>query len=355
MLPRRTKIIATIGPATENGKTIEELIRAGVNLLRFNFKYNTVDWHEKTIEKSEKISKVLGKHISIIADIPKIEMVKKVKVADFVALSYLKDENDVEKLRKIWKKKIIAKIENREALKNIEKIIMAADGIMVARGDLGEAVPIEELAWWQKKIIDRCRVFNKPVIVATEMLLSMVKRKTPTRAEASDVANAVYDGTDALMLSEETSIGKNPVAAVKVMAKIAGFAEVSDNLRQVQRKPFSQTELLVETTIKMARGMEAIIVFTRSGETARIVSSYRPLVPIIAVTNDRSVWESLNLSYGVIPFFKELGEGKFDVENPVFAELVKNKYLKSGSKIMVIHGNNWIITGMSSNVSIMTV
>lgn len=227
---KRIKIIATIGPASENSSTLSQLIQAGADIFRFNLKHNTISWHGKIIDRARKVAKQQGKTIQILIDLPNSSFQKGIdltvkKKANYIALSYITQAEEVTKFRQIIIKaklsaSIIAKIETKEALNCFPAILNEADAVMVARGDLGETIPIEKVPFVQKELILACKKAGKMVIVATEMFLSMVSAKEPTRAEVSDVANAVLDESDVVMLSEETAIGQYPVEAVKIMQKI---------------------------------------------------------------------------------------------------------------------------------------
>ena len=243
---RKTNIIATIGPSSESSSILNQLIKAGVNIFRFNLKHSTPNKHEQRINKSRKLAQKQNKHLQIMIDLPSSSLadvnlgIK--KKAEYLALSYIKKANEVKKLKQMLKKAkpppiIIAKIETKMALNNFNSIQQEAGIIMVARGDLGKSVPIEKVPFVQKEIILSCKKNNKKVIVATEMLLSMVSNEQPTRAEVSDVANAVLEGCDAVMLSEETAIGNNPVKAVKIMKKIIQEAESWTRLGHVDILP----------------------------------------------------------------------------------------------------------------------
>ncbi|WP_027717850.1 pyruvate kinase [Desulfovirgula thermocuniculi] len=233
---------------------------------------------------------------------------------DFIAASFVRRAADVLAIRQILEEKgaadidIIAKIETHEGVENLDEIIRVADGIMVARGDLGVVMPVEEVPLIQKKIIERCNLAGKPVITATQMLESMIHNPRPTRAEASDVANAILDGTDAIMLSGETAMGRYPVEAVKTMARIASRVEEAlpydDILRQRgQALARTVTEAISHATCTTARDLKAaaIITSTETGYTARMVSKYRPRAPIIAATPKAKVLRKLALVWGVQP------------------------------------------------------
>lgn len=345
----KTKVVATLGPATENLEQINGLYEAGVNVFRLNLKHNQIDWHRKTINLVRRVAP----ETAVMVDVPRLAMINELTNYDFLALSYVETKSDVLKAKKKTEAGVIAKIENKKALVNIESIVEVADGVMIARGDLGESLPLEQLAWWQKKIITVCRMMAKPVIVATEMLLSMVDNKMPTRAEATDVANAVFDGTDALMLSEETAIGHNPELAVKQMVKIASFCEKKNLSEKIDRIEMDDSELLIEAavaTILTTGKFDGIAVFTASGRSARVLSSYRLDLPIVAVSNKREVLKKLDLCFGVETSFNQFDNDRFDIRAPIFSRLFAR-----GSKIMVVHGNNWIKQGETSNISIMTV
>ena len=232
---------------------------------------------------------------------------------DFLALSFVRRAADVLSVRQLLEEvgsrmDVIAKIESREGVNNLEEIIAVADGIMVARGDLGVGIPAEEVPLVQKAIIKKCNQAGKPVITATQMLESMIQNPRPTRAEASDVANAILDGTDAVMLSGETAVGKYPVEAVATMAKIAVRAEESlpfeEILERKGRTPaLTVTDAISHATCSVARdlGAAAIITSTQTGYTAKMVSKYRPRVPVVAVTPDAGVLRKLALAWGVQP------------------------------------------------------
>ena len=232
---------------------------------------------------------------------------------DYLALSFVTEAEDVASVRKLVEEDsagvpIVAKIERGEAVKNLDAIIASADGIMVARGDLGVEIPLEKVPVVQKEIIGKCNQAGKPVITATEMLLSMVKSARPTRAEASDVTNAIFDGTDATMLSEETSIGKNPLKAVLIMDKIAREAEkkLPYEIALSEKKIWFEQrteELISYNACVTAHSLDAraIVAFTESGSTAGRVSKYRPRMAIVAITPEEVTCRRLILHWGVEP------------------------------------------------------
>ncbi len=415
---RRTKIVCTLGPSSNTLEGVENLFRAGMNVVRINFSHGTHEGHKKTIEYVRQVSKKYKYSIPVLMDLqgPKIrvgqmkdgaqllkegslvkittedvegssevipidyknlttdakegnqilvddgllelKVIKKnetyltAKVVvggliksrkgvnlpdidismssltkkdiedlefglsvgvDFVAMSFVRSARDVQDvISRIRAKKsnagIIAKIEKPEAVNVIDEIIEEADGIMVARGDLGIEIPSEQVPIIQKKIIDRCRVMGKPVITATQMLDSMIHNPRATRAESSDVANAVIDGTDAVMLSGETAAGKYPVEAVKTMVKI--IRSVEENSPGIYyslkyRKPDWKEKQVIESlayscvTIADNVDAKAISTITHSGNTARRIAKFRPKVPIIAFTESNIVRHQLNLVWGV--------------------------------------------------------
>jgi len=468
-MEKKTKIVATVGPASEDPKIIENMILQGVDVFRLNIKHNNLEWHEKIIKRIKKIVKALSKNTAIMMDLqgPEIrletkdgedleievgetfllaqnfvegrksvrikqvkffdrvkrgdeifvddgkiqlrvlvkrtgmietiveraglvrnnsgvnipgrswglpmltardkqglKMVKRLEV-DMVALSFVRRKEDIEKLRRIIDKnssraKIVAKIENELALKNLDKIIEVTDAVMIARGDLGVEVPLEQLVFWQKKIIRKCRMMGKSVLVATQMLASMVENSHPTRAEVSDVSNAVFDGTDGLMLSEETALGRFPVRAVREMRLIAKFCEENSDCPPIERRTKGPGETLAEAVAGIIQDdnefkIAAVVVFTHSGETARMISSYRLKIPVVAVTDDGVTLKELQLCFGVIPHQAKFGRDKFDIENPIFDRLAKAGYFNQDDKVIVIHGTNWLHQGSTSSISIKTI
>jgi pyruvate kinase len=232
---------------------------------------------------------------------------------DFIAASFIRRATDVLEIRRLLEQagadiEIIAKIEHRDGVKNIDGIIRVSDGVMVARGDLGVEMSPEDVPLVQKMIIEKCNQAGKPVITATQMLESMIVSPRPTRAETSDVANAIFDGTDAIMLSGETAVGRFPVAAVQTMARVALRTEEAlkydEILARKTMAPFSTvTDAIGHATCHTARdlGAAAILTATTSGHTARVIAKYRPRCPVIAVTPSDSVIRKLSLSWGVYP------------------------------------------------------
>ncbi len=463
-----TKIVATLGPASDSEETIVKLIESGVNVFRFNTKHGTSEWHEERILRVQKIANEKKASVGILldlqgpeirletfdklpypmvkdqiikitpsftqgtesiciphelvfqalspndqiliddgavelvvksvspdlieaialedgeighrkgvnlpgvqidlpslihADLLKLDMASSNKV-DFVALSFSRTKKDIEVLREEMKKRkfqamIVAKIESMQALKHLDELIETADAIMVARGDLGVEVPIEQLAYWQKIIISKCRAANKPVITATQMLQSMTGSPRPTRAEATDVANAVLDGTDAVMLSGETASGKYPIKAVQAMARIAAFNEKAAPLAIFKIEPKNQTDIIVNATKELLSQkfveVKLILVFTSSGMTARSISRLRPHVPIISITAEQKVVEELTLSYGVEAIKSNLREGEFTLPNKTTNELISSGRLNKGDTIIVVHGQNFYKEGSTNAVAMLKI
>ncbi len=463
-----TKIVATLGPASDSPETIERLIEAGVNIFRFNTKHGTTQWHEERIDRVQRVADALKVNIGILVDLqgpeirletmdklpypiekgqiinitpsftsevesiciphkliftalkkgdtmliddgaieltvesveanlirakalddgeighrkgvnlPGVEIdlpslihedLKKLDMAatkkvDFVALSFSRTRKDIEILRREMNERgvkamIVAKIESLQALNHLDELIEATDAVMVARGDLGVEVPIEQLAYWQKTIISTCRAANKPVITATQMLQSMTGSPRPTRAEATDVANAVLDGTDAIMLSGETANGKYPVKAVLAMAKIAAFNEQIFQKIDFEIDPNNETDIIVNAAKELLnqrlKKIKTILVFTRSGLTARSIARLRPKVPIVAVTSEQKTVEELSLSYGVKAIKAKIAEGQFSLPNDVINGLIKSNEVQKGDTVVVIHGQNYYKEGSTNALALLTI
>jgi pyruvate kinase len=414
---RKTKIVCTIGPVSDNEETLRKLIISGMNAARLNFSHGTYEEHGKRIELIKRLRKELNKPVAIVLDTKgpeirtgvfksdKVELIEGQKYTittrkvdgdericsvnyeklyqdlkpgdriliadglieltvesienqdlscivvnggplsnhknvnipnvainlpaitekdisdirfgiendiDIIAASFIRKAYDVMAIRKVLEDNggenilIVSKIENQEGIDNIDEIIKFSDGIMVARGDLGVQIPVEEVPVVQKMIIEKCNLAGKPVITATQMLDSMIRNPRPTRAEASDVANAILDGTDAIMLSGETANGKYPIESVTTMAKIAAKAEMTLNFEAMLNKRRMQHISTVPDAISIATvttsmqlNTNAIITATQSGHTASIVSKYRPKCEIIAVTPNEKVARKLSITWGV--------------------------------------------------------
>lgn len=440
----KTKIVATVGPASAATEVMTQLVRAGVNVARINMSHGTHDTHSRSIRSVREAAQAAGRPVAIMADLqgPKIrigdleepvllrdghtvtvapegrhwtgelptayaalaqevspgtqmllddgliELVctwtdgerAEFEVArggllhsrkginlpgvevdtpsitekdrrdlefaveeevDYVGLSFVRKMRDVEELQALLKGRawLVAKIEKAQAMDELDGILAKCDAVMVARGDLGVELPFAAVPLAQKRIIQAANGWGRPVITATQMLESMTEYPKPTRAETSDVANAILDGTDAVMLSGETAVGKYPVRTVEVMVRVAREVEESGALAEgphylhhagpVQRRGASRTEHAVAgSTVRSARDLQApaIIVLTRSGFSARLVSSYRPPVPIVTVCTDAKVHRRLGGVWGVRPV---LAQGK-EISYESLTELGKQVVLDAG-------------------------
>ena len=455
---RKTKIVCTIGPASESEEMLEKLIKAGMNVARLNFSHGDHAEHKARIDTIRKVSKRLGKTVAILLDTkgPEIrthnvkdglielekgsevtvsmtevegtpekfsvtyenlindveegsyillddglielqvksidkangevlcdvlntgELKNKkgvnlpgVKVSlpgitdkdaddinfgisegvDFIAASFVRRPSDVLDIRKLLEAKqnknisIIPKIENQEGIDNIKEILEVSDGLMVARGDMGVEIPPESVPMVQKDLIRQCNKLGKPVITATQMLDSMQRNPRATRAEASDVANAIYDGTDAVMLSGETAAGQYPEEAVKTMRNIAVSAEAA----QDYKKLLSDRTKLVETSLVNAIGVsvahtalnlnvKAIVAATESGSTARTISKYRPQSDIIAVTPNVETARQCALVWGIFPVVKEGRKTTDALLNNAVATAVETERVQNGDLIIITAG-----------------
>lgn len=451
---KKTKIVATIGPATESKEKLEELLKDGMNVMRINFSHGDFTEHARKVVNLRSAMKTTGIRAAILQDLggPKIRIgdfkadsielipgkmftlttdhvegdekkvsiqyknlpreVKKghiiylhdgkkklevIKIAgndvickvivggiikgrrgvnlpdselsiksltkkdihdlefglkydvDFVALSFVRKPEDIDELRAILKKrksdaKIIAKIETPQAIRNLDEIISRADGVMVARGDLAIEVPAEQVPLIQKMIIEKCNNLGKPVITATQMLESMIKSPVPTRAEVSDVANAILDGTDAIMLSEETTLGDYPVEAVRMMSKIAREIEMNYPERMIMRSgdhgASDITDSITGSVVKAAYdvGAKVIVALTGSGFTARMISRYKPDPVILALSSNEKTCNQLQLSFGCFPVhikkYKTVNEAVAIVRQRCLAEKIAMK----GDRIVIACG-----------------
>jgi len=455
MVYKRTKIVATIGPASEKKETLKSMIRAGMNVVRLNFSHGEHDWHAKIIKTVRNLSEEMKQPIGIMADLqgPRIrvgnyeEFSAKVgdiifvsdkksgrtnellidsdgvctflkageriliedglieikviekrgklvrgevisggeikprkginfpdtdlrlaavtkkdekdlrfvlgKDVDFVALSFVSNAQEIKALKSKIKKilgrskdlpLIIAKIERKEAIKNINEIIKAVDGIMVARGDLGIEMDESKVVLYQKEIIAKCLRETKPVIVATQMLDSMINNPIPTRAEVSDVSNAVIDHADAVMLSGESANGKYPVKTVETMSKIIRDTEESpfDDLEHgfLRDSSSSVSAAVANSTHELAKnsGAEAIVVASLSGFTARMIARHRPQQNIFVMTNSKKTYFNLALLWGTESFILSDCDTLDELINKSLETLKKKKLLKEKDKIIIVTG-----------------
>ena len=283
---------------------------------------------------------------------------------DFIAASFTRCADDIMQIRHILQENnchtinILAKIENMEGVENIDEILRVVDGVMVARGDLGVEVPLEDVPSLQKKLIQRGIAAGKPVITATQMLDSMIKNPRPTRAEATDVANAIYDGTSAIMLSGESAVGAYPVEAVETMVRIALRAEADmDYIRRFSRDTSASTDVtnaISHATVTSAHDLNAsaIITVTKSGSTARILSRYRPACVIVGCTTEKHVWRQLALSWGTVPLMIAEESNTDDLFEHAVDAAVQNGLVHDGELVVLTAG---VPLGISGTTNLMKV
>lgn len=283
---------------------------------------------------------------------------------DFIAASFTRCADDIMQIRHILQENnchtinIIAKIENMEGVENIDEILRVVDGVMVARGDLGVEVPLEDVPSLQKKLIQRGIAAGKPVITATQMLDSMIKNPRPTRAEATDVANAIYDGTSAIMLSGESAVGAYPVEAVETMVRIALRAEADmDYIRRFSRDTSASTDVtnaISHATVTSAHDLNAsaIITVTKSGSTARILNRYRPACVIVGCTTEKHVWRQLALSWGTVPLMIAEESNTDDLFEHAVDAAVQNGLVHDGELVVLTAG---VPLGISGTTNLMKV
>ena len=451
-MTRRTKIVCTIGPASDSEEMITKLVTSGMDVARLNFSHGTGDYHRTIISRLKKIRKDLRRPVAILMDLqgPKIRIGnirggsvelrpgqeyvlttsstpgdgRRVSVSlkslpnevsighpilladgnielrvervsppevfcrvvvggvlsshkginlpaseievdsmttkdrkdldlgmeagiDAVALSFVRTAADVEAVKAVMKRTrahapVIAKIEKQAAVNNIDKILRVADGVMVARGDLGVEIDLERVPLVQKSVIQKCNALGKPVITATQMLVRMVENPRPTRAEAADVANAVLDGTDAVMLSEETAVGNYPIEAVQMMDRIVRAAETA-----LDRRKFEHSDEMGNTRDSITRssyftakeiGARAIITPTWSGTTANLVARFRPKQPIIATTPNETTMDFLSFSWGVIPLFIPPSESIDDMIRHSIVAARNAGHVEAGDLVVITGG-----------------
>ena len=469
---RKTKIICTIGPASESEERLKELMLAGMNVARFNFSHGTHEEHKKKFDRVIKVSNELGLPVAtlldtkgpeirlkdieggkteivsgqkfiltteevlgnnekvtityknlandisvgttILIDDGLIEMVvdaieetdiictvinggpisnhKGVNVPgaelsmpyisdvdrsdimfgcdmgfDFIAASFVRCREDILEIRKILDQhgshmKIIAKIESMQGIRNLEDILTVSDGIMVARGDLGVEIPMEEIPVVQKQMIKMAEAQGKHVITATQMLESMIKNPRPTRAETTDIANAIYDGTTAIMLSGETAAGAYPVEAVRTMAKIAERSEqdIDYNSRMKKREHidnFDVTTAISHATCTTAMDLKAaaIITVTISGFTAGMISRYKPNCPIIACSVSPRICRQLSLSWGVTPIWIARESTTDDLFDVAVRAAEEAGYIQKGDKVVLTAGVPLGVSGKTNMLRVIEV
>ena len=470
---RKTKIVCTLGPATDDEAVLRALIEEGMNVARLNFSHGTHEEHKKRMDMVKKLRAELDKPVALLLDTkgPEIrtgdfeggkvevkagdfftfttrelvgdstictitykELGKDVKEGsrilvddgliemrvkavndddilcevmndgvisnhkginvpdvhlsmpymsdkdrddilfgieqdvDFIAASFVRNAQDVLEVRDLLNKNggqdidIISKIENNEGVNHIGDIIYVSEGIMVARGDMGVEMPTEEVPVVQKMIIRKVYNAGKRVITATQMLDSMMKNPRPTRAETTDVANAIYDGTSAIMLSDETAAGKYPVEALKMMVKIAERTENDINYAQrfhnYGRKTNPDvTDAVCHSACMMAMdlGAKAIVMVTKSGMSARNVSKYRPTCPIIAGTTSEKAYRKLNMSWGVVPYLLEEKDEIFALFDHALEVAKEKGHLKSGDAVVIGAGVPLGVTGTTNMLKVQVV
>lgn len=459
---KKTKIVATIGPASESENVLTGLVKAGMNVCRLNFSHGTHEEHAVRVKNIRTVATKLNTSIAVLQDLsgPKIRigdfyqervmlkkgsiftlttkacigdethasvnykaLPKEIKKGDsillddgkkrlevisvsgeeikcrvvvggetkgrrgvnlpgvslkiscltskdkkdlmfgiehnveYMALSFVRRASDVRELRAILLKnkstaRIIAKIETEEAIENIDAIIAEADGIMVARGDLAVEVPAEQVPLLQKMMVEKCNIAGKPVIVATQMMESMIKCPVPTRAEVSDVANSILDGADAVMLSEESALGEYPTETVSMMSRVAlsvegkyphhealyGDMMVSGVTTSDGFKDVADATTFAAVSTASTIGAVAIVALTESGFTPRMISRYRPEQPIIAMSTRKYVVEQLALSFGCFPVLVEKLTTIEEVINEVRSFVLSHKFAKKGDKVVISAG-----------------
>lgn len=468
---KKTKIIATIGPASRAPKILERLIEAGMNVCRLNFSHGSHEEHADLIASIRQVAKKLGEPVAILQDLsgPKIRTGKmgagevtlvegqpftltnrdvpgdenevgltypdlplnvragdillladgamelvvdsasatdvKCTVTvggalssnkginlpnrsinapilsekdsadlqfglsqgvDFVALSFVRTAHDVRTVKKIIQTAgkdtpLIAKIEKFEAIDNIDEIIAMADGVMVARGDLGVEIPLEQVPRVQKMLIRKANEVAKPVITATQMLRSMVENPRPTRAEVTDVANAIFDGTDAIMLSEETAMGQHPVQAVQVMAKVAEDIESNFDYEAwtklyENKAKLSFKQAVAHAAVKMSEDIEssAILTCTRSGSTTRRVSRYRPRQAVLVMTPVEQTARRMALTFGAVPIVIPEVETAEELERSSIVHALQGGYVKPGQSVVLTAGIPFGVEGTTNMIKVAT-
>ncbi|ODN30382.1 pyruvate kinase [Fervidobacterium thailandense] len=470
--PRRTKIVATLGPATESEEGILGLLKCGVNVFRLNSSHETIEVHRERIRRLKSIRQ-RGYNFAILLDLagPKIrtgkfetdyvtlengaeveivcgeefvgsakrfwinydklyeeikpserilindgaielevkDVLKSQKTIlcvvrrggtithkrgvnlpgvdvsipsvtdrdkefirmgneegiDYFALSFVRKAKDVKDAKALTDIPIVAKIETAQALDNLEEIILASDAVMVARGDLGVEIPIAQVPIAQKRIIEIANLYKKPVITATQMLESMVQNPTPTRAEITDISNAILDGTDAIMLSAETSVGKYPCEAVKVMDEVArnteAYMEEYESYKIEWLREYSSSldtpSAISYAAVTLARNVEAklIITATSTGATAIHVSKFKPSVPVLAATHNDATYRRLSLVWGVIPVKIEASLTTDEMIERVIQIAKETGMAKSGDTVVLVAGIPWGKPGTTNTVQIQVI
>jgi pyruvate kinase len=377
-MKRHVKIVCTLGPASSSPQVVESMLKGGMDIARFNLAYGTLQEHSQLIAEVRSLSQKLKLPVGILLDLPGLKRshgdIKTVfgqhldfaftENADFVALSFISSVRQVQEVKQLLRKMkadipVIVKIEEARALEESGAILEAGEGIMVARGDLALDISIEKVPTAQKQLITEANRRGKPVITATQMLESMVRSATPTRAEAADVANAVLDGSDALMLSEETAIGSYPVEATQTMVKIALEAEAMFPYEKILRSQWQDVlpevnDAAARAACQMAHQVQAraIVAFTTGGTTALRVSKYRPYHPILAVTPSASVVSRLSLAWGVLPLKKPEPATLEEVFELASQAALEANLAKRGDLIVIVAGIPLGVPGSTNLVKI---
>jgi len=375
---RHIKIVCTLGPASNSPEMIERMLIKGMNIARLNLAYGSQEEHENVVANVRSISERLKIPAAVLLDLPgtkrsnddiKTAFRKHFQFAlsvetDFIALSYISSTRELKQVRELADElnvriPLIIKIERAQALEESNAMLEMCEGMMVARGDLALDISIEKVPIAQKKLIKEANRLGKPVITATQMLESMVRSPSPTRAEATDVANAVFDGTDAVMLSEETAIGSYPVEATEMMVRIIMAVEPELPYDEILREEWR--EILPEINDATARAAcymadqvnaIAIVAFTTGGTTALRVSKYRPKQPIMAVTPFEAIVRSMLISWGVHPVQKSIPNGLEEVFEIAREVVLENGIAKSGDNIVVTAGLPLTVAGSTNLVKV---
>jgi pyruvate kinase len=315
--------------------------------------------------KNNKSMNLIGKDV----DLPSLTEEDKVRLTvaqnqkvDFIALSFVREKKDLDFLKEEMKSKnieakIVSKIESQKGINNIDEIIDNSYAIMVARGDLGIETPIEGVTYIQKILVKKCRMKSKPVIVATQMLESMINSKFPTRAEAADVSNAVFDYTDAVMLSGETAYGANPAEVVEVMARICSFNETVRSEAPLIHVTRDNTSYIAEAGFNISKdhNINKIIALTETGYTVRVLSALRPRADIIAVSDVLDTVNLLSLSGGVKPFKTKYAISDLSSYEKIIDELKQANLVESGETVVAIHGQKFGMAGGTNSLIILTI
>ena len=377
-MKRHVKIVCTLGPASNSPEVVEGMLKAGMDVARFNLAHGTLEEHDQLISEVRSLSQKLKLPVGILLDLPGLKRsqgdVRAVfgqhldfalsENADFVALSFISSVRQVQEVKQLLRETnadipVIVKIEDARALEESNAMLEAGEGIMVARGDLALDISIEKVPTAQKQLISEANRHGKPVITATQMLESMVRSASPTRAEATDVANAVLDGSDALMLSEETATGSYPIEATETMVKIVLEAEAILPYEEILRSRWQ--DVLPEVSDAAARAAcqmayqvqaKAIVAFTTGGTTALRVSKYRPRHPILAVTPSASVVSRLSLAWGVLPLKKHEPANLEEVFELAGEATLETNLAKRGDLIVVIAGIPLGVPGSTNLIKI---